>query len=116
MKTFVVKNNIIENIVEADEGFTIDGCDLFPAQGVQGEIGWEWRDGSPIAPVPSQDLLAKNMRIRRDRFLASTDWTQAADAPVDQSAWATYRQALRDVPAQAGFPDTVTWPTKPSGA
>lgn len=56
---------------------------------------------------------ATAMRAQRDKLLAETDWTQVADAPVDQAAWATYRQALRDVPAQAGFPWDVTWPTKP---
>jgi hypothetical protein len=45
--------------------------------------------------------------------LADTDWTQVADAQVDKAVWATYRQALRDVPAQAGFPHDVTWPDQP---
>lgn len=39
------------------------------------------------------------MRKIRDSLLAASDWTQTADAPVDQQAWATYRQALRDAPA-----------------
>jgi len=45
--------------------------------------------------------------------LVQSDWTQVADAPVDQSAWATYRSLLRGVPQQAGFPTDITWPTKP---
>jgi hypothetical protein len=52
-------------------------------------------------------------RQQRDAKLASSDWTQVADAPVDKAAWATYRQALRDVPTQTGFPWEVTWPTTP---
>ena len=56
---------------------------------------------------------AANVRSERDGKLDNSDWTQIADAPVDKAAWATYRQALRDVPAQAGFPHNVTWPTKP---
>jgi hypothetical protein len=52
-------------------------------------------------------------RTQRDRFLTASDWTQVADAPVDQAAWAEYRQALRDVPTQKGFPEDVVWPTKP---
>ena len=51
----------------------------------------------------------------RDNLLSSCDWTQVADAPVDKAAWATYRQALRDVPSQAGFPHDIVWPTKPEG-
>lgn len=39
--------------------------------------------------------------------------TQVADAPVDKAAWATYRQALRDITAQQGFPWNVTWPEQP---
>jgi hypothetical protein len=52
-------------------------------------------------------------RSERDQLLSASDWTQVADAPVDQSAWAAYRQSLRDVPQQAGFPSNVTWPSKP---
>lgn len=53
------------------------------------------------------------VRSDRDRRLAETDWTQVADSPVDKAAWAMYRQALRDVPTQAGFPWDVQWPVKP---
>ena len=56
---------------------------------------------------------AKSVRASRGEKLKDTDWTQVADAPVDQAAWATYRQALRDVTAQDGFPWTVEWPTQP---
>jgi hypothetical protein len=56
---------------------------------------------------------AKAVRADRNRRLADSDWTQLADAPVDKTAWATYRQALRDVPAQAGFPWNVQWPDTP---
>ena len=53
------------------------------------------------------------VRFQRDELLDASDWTQVADAPVDQAAWATYRQALRDVPSQEGFPADIAWPTKP---
>lgn len=56
---------------------------------------------------------AKSVREDRNRRIAESDWTQVADAPVDKSAWAVYRQALRDVPQQAGFPWEVTWPETP---
>ena len=55
---------------------------------------------------------AKSVRTTRDEKLKDSDWTQIADAPVDKTAWATYRQALRDVPTQSGFPWEVTWPTQ----
>ena len=77
----------------------------------------------PDAPVPEKpdynpdqkalDAEADEVRSERDKLLAATDWTQVADAPVDQAAYAEYRQALRDVPEQVGFPSDVDWPEKP---
>jgi hypothetical protein len=60
--------------------------------------------------------LGAGGRIRetRNELLAETDWTQAADVPQTiKDKWATYRQALREVPQQPGFPTNITWPTKP---
>jgi hypothetical protein len=56
---------------------------------------------------------AKAVRTDRNQRLKDTDWTQVADAPVDKAAWAAYRQELRDITAQAGFPWEVQWPTQP---
>jgi hypothetical protein len=56
---------------------------------------------------------AKSVRASRDEKLKDCDWTQVADAPVDKAVWATYRQALRDITAQSGFPWEVTWPDAP---
>lgn len=56
---------------------------------------------------------AKSVRTSRNDKLKDCDWTQIADATVDKAAWATYRQALRDIPAQAGFPWTIDWPDAP---
>ena len=56
---------------------------------------------------------AANVRNQRTEKLNDCDWTQIADSTADKTAWATYRQALRDVPLQAGFPWEITWPTQP---
>ena len=56
---------------------------------------------------------AKSVRQSRSDKLADCDWTQVADAPVDKTVWATYRQALRDITKQDGFPWDIKWPTKP---
>jgi hypothetical protein len=56
---------------------------------------------------------ATSVRQQRGEKLKDSDWTQVADAPVDKAAWATYRQALRDVTGQEGFPWTITWPEQP---
>ena len=55
---------------------------------------------------------AKNVRTTRDTKLSETDWRFRSDMTPSQ-AWKDYCQALRDVPAQAGFPWTITWPTQP---
>lgn len=57
-------------------------------------------------------VLPVDVRAQRDHLLASTDWTALGDTTMS-SAMAAYRQALRDLPAQEGFPHAVTWPSKP---
>jgi len=66
-----------------------------------------------INPAAAAEKASAAVRAERDRLLAASDWTQVKDAPVDQAAWAAYRQALRDISQQSGFPETVTWPSKP---
>lgn len=56
---------------------------------------------------------AKNVRAERDKKLAETDWRYRRDLTTTQE-WDDYCQALRDVPNQAGFPWTITWPTQPT--
>jgi hypothetical protein len=58
-------------------------------------------------------VFSANVRTKRNKLLAESDWTQVADAPVDKAAWATYRQALRDITEQDGFPKEVNWPIEP---
>lgn len=63
----------------------------------------------------ADEQQANDMRNQRNIILANSDWTQVADAPVDASAWVTYRQALRDITDHAAFPHLAEadWPTKP---
>jgi hypothetical protein len=56
---------------------------------------------------------ANEVRYKRNMLLTQSDWTQLADAPVDNLAWAVYRQSLRDITLQAGFPFTVDFPVAP---
>ena len=99
-------------------------------QGVE-QIGGKWHTKYVLGPIftDNEDATAaeqeaayraqkdaeqaKSVRNDRNKRLTETDWTQVADAPVDKAAWATYRQALRDVPSQAGFPWDIQWPTQP---
>lgn len=84
-------------------------------QDAQGRWLWKWSisEMDDEAKAAKDAEQAKSIRATRDTRLSGSDWTQVADAPVDKAAWATYRQALRDVPAQAGFPYDITWPSKP---
>ena len=54
------------------------------------------------------------LRRKRDAIISRYDWTQAPDAPVDHAAWATYRQALRDLPANTVDPRDPPWPIPPA--
>jgi len=63
-----------------------------------------------------QNQKAAAIRRERNAKLAECDWTQLNDTPLDNTAkvaWTTYRQSLRDITAQAGFPNSVIWPVKP---
>jgi hypothetical protein len=53
------------------------------------------------------------VRMQRFTLLSGCDWTMVSDAPTDKEAWAAYRQELRDVTNQEGFPTNVVWPTPP---
>ena len=57
--------------------------------------------------------LAFEVRKERDIRLRGSDWAILEDTPADKVAWQTYRQALRDVPQQEGFPQEIIWPEKP---
>ena len=79
------------------------------------DFGTTW---SAVSAKKTELVNAEPMRLlrqERDRRLAETDWMAGSDVTMS-SAWTTYRQALRDVPAQDGVTglDDVTWPTKPS--
>jgi hypothetical protein len=88
------------------------------ADGVE-QIDGKWYTKYSVADMDAEAITAKDaeqakaIREERSTKLADCDWTQVADSPVDKAVWATYRQALRDVTTQSGFPWTVTWPESP---
>ena len=61
----------------------------------------------------ANDRAAAQVREERNSKLTDTDWMASSDLTMS-SEWASYRSSLRDVPSQSGFPNTITWPTKPS--
>lgn len=81
--------------------------------------GTSWIQQWVVVPLTQEEIdygsAAKSSGVRADRNarLAACDWTQVADAPVDKAVWATYRQELRDITSQPGFPWQITWPVAP---
>ena len=59
------------------------------------------------------DYLFERIRNWRNAELAACDWTQVADAKCDKTAWKTYRQELRDLPASNKNPKKIVFPTRP---
>jgi len=83
------------------------------------QIGGQWFTKYSVADMAAEAIAAKDaeqaksVREQRGQKLKDSDWTQVADAPVDKAVWATYRQALRDITTQSGFPWDMTWPDAP---
>ncbi len=83
------------------------------------QIDGQWFTKYSVADMDAEAIAAKDVeqtksvRDQRDQKLKDSDWTQVADATVDKQTWATYRQSLRDVPSQAGFPWDIVWPEQP---
>ena len=85
--------------------YTESNYQLALSEAYQGEV--------TVEDVPE---TADKIRARRDQLLAATDWAVLPDSPLDepsQTAMKAYRQALRDVPQQEGFPNSVSWPNMP---
>ena len=120
MKYAIIEGGLVTNVVLAeDPSFAEAQGWVATVDGV--EIGQEYANGDFVIPVPtpkSQDELAAEVRSDRDDRLTEVDaiagnalrW--AALTAEEQALWATYRQALLDVPQQAGFPDNIIWPTQ----
>tara|TARA_R110002153_G_scaffold205651_1_gene358401 strand:+ start:55 stop:429 length:375 start_codon:yes stop_codon:yes gene_type:complete len=119
----ISEDNNVLSIIEAEEDFVtsyneqavLEGQKtlVLAPEGVQ--TGWvfDGEEVSFLAPVEDSTALSEQIRQERNDLLDASDWTQNSDSPVDQVAWATYRQLLRDVPQQDDFPLTVVWPTAP---
>ncbi len=67
----------------------------------------------PDFPDATPDQKWEQIRLWRNAELVATDWAMISDAPTDKEAWATYRQALRDLPAQGGLADAAVFPARP---
>lgn len=116
MKYAIIENGKIVNTAVCDD------LDFAQAQGWiacpdHAGIDWDVVNGEFVDNRPIENFVpdAQDIRFRRNALLAASDWTQLSDAPVNRTIWAIYRQALRDLPQQAGFPSNVQWPVEPMG-
>ncbi len=68
----------------------------------------------PLSADVVNSVLDTRARTKREELLLQSDWTQLGDVPLANKAnWQVYRQALRDITEQAGYPNTIVWPTSP---
>ena len=123
----LVQDGVVINCIEYDS--TPSPVPGFPegVVAIQHEIsgpGWLYAGGvftDPNAPSPAVQTAEAWTMLRhfRDRRLAMCDWTQVTDVALDATtvtAWQTYRQALRDLPATTADPANPSWPSSPDGA
>lgn len=94
----------------------LENLALLPPSRVDGLLVRQY-SVTPASPEQVQqrtDVQAALLRSRRNQLLTQSDWTQLADSGADQAAWAAYRQTLRALPQQEGFPWDVVWPEPPT--
>jgi hypothetical protein len=111
MKKLTIESGVVFgpfNVIETlEDRYVCDGAH-FQFNVVGNSTVEDW-----TGPLPKPPVDPNEVRTERNKLLSESDWTQLSDAPVDKAAWATYRQALRDVPNQTGFPSEITWPDAP---
>jgi len=88
-------------------------------KGIPVEVNGAWIQPYDIHNYTAEEIIgreqqeATEVRTKRNQLLKDSDWTQIPDCTVDKTVWATYRQELRDITAQEGFPFNVTFPAMP---
>ena len=111
----------VVTVADADQpSFNINTQTI--TEGAPALVDGTWTQTWSISDLSEEQLaantasVAASVRAERNRRLASSDWTQLADATANATTWSTYRQQLRDLPTSSGddWPHNVTWPTEPS--
>jgi hypothetical protein len=77
------------------------------------KVNGQWTQVWKVTEL-EREAAEANIRMSRNQLLQSCDWTQLADSAVDKATWAAYRQELRDISLQSGFPWSVAWPQSPA--
>lgn len=107
----------VDPVFEGPQPSTSGPYEYVARQGVE-MIGDKWHTKYVVQTLDDEGKAAKDeetkksVRADRNQRLAETDWRFRSDMTPSQ-VWKDYCQALRDVPAQAGFPHNVQWPNKP---
>ena len=126
----------VDPVLEGPQATTTPPYEISVRQGVE-EIDGQWFTKYVVGPVFTEytdeegvvhsveeqetaykeridNQVAEGVRTQRDKFLEECDWTQSRDVLLDNdSDWTSYRQELRDITLQEGFPHEIIWPTKP---
>jgi hypothetical protein len=119
MTVYRLENEVVTAIwssVESLAEFTskypnLDTADLHVGKATRGQV---LRDGHIVTLPRSDASLAAAVRLERDARMQVTDWRAVPDYPnADAQEWMTYRQELRDITEQAGFPSSIYWPIEP---
>lgn len=106
-----------EFVSSVPEGSIVGPCpDEQGKSTLEGLVGCLRFYGYPLGELKTDEECAAEAREKRNALIAETDYLVMPDYPLDKerkAAVLAYRQALRDVPEQAGFPRQIDWPVKP---
>lgn len=117
----IISNAVVVNMIALAPGSNPAQFGAVLCTNDEAQIGWGYSDGvfTPPPPEPEPvmpyDQMAEYVRKQRDDKLYACDWTMLPDTPpeVVKADWEAYRQALRNVTDQPGFPYNVEWPPIP---
>lgn len=111
----VIENQKVINVVLATPEFAANQPNWVECSDNVG-IDWSYINGEFVdtRPKPTEQEVADAVRFERNQLLALSDWTQLRDTASESVKWETYRQELRDITNQSGFPWEINWPVKPS--
>lgn len=123
----VLMTSTLNNDVAEEHGYLpFEPVNIPDTMAVVSDDGYVLCEDNVVRPqlqlreLTAEEKCSKFIRPHRDMLLYQCDWTQGSDAQLStekRAAWATYRQALRDVPQafpDATYPNEVTWPEKPA--
>lgn len=103
--------NVIEGIADDSKQYIKNGQIVDMPDRPSNYHLWSWET---MSWQFNDEIASSNLKETRKELLTESDWTQLPDVPLaTKQAWATYRQALRDITTQEGYPFSVIWPTKP---